>query len=259
MDARAYAFPPVQKLLVPPLREFVVGSVPALTERELMECLEVLYHLKFGEVPSSEGIDVVNSTPKITVFPGSLSGEIRGAPRFYTSELHGESGTGGHDGVCRGLCGIAEGKYVIDWSLGTEFPVAFDDCGVSGGLTRILQNQQDRPMPIVAISGLWPTKLGIFYQNVGAQLTFRRATGVAYLDSDHKNEEDRRDRKGIVDQLIEKSSHYPVLSDLAGVICGAIGITIYVNSLGWFGAAIGFALIAIGILTPVFPWWAFVL
>jgi hypothetical protein len=255
----AHAFPAAQKSLTPFLREFVVSPVSYLAESELVNVSKRVPHLQFSAMLSPERINIIDPTPDVSVLLGLAGGKKRSFPGFYASEMHCEPGARRNDGGGRHLCGIAEGEYVINWPLRTQISFGFDDNSIGWGLTRVLKYQLDWPVSLVSIAGVWPRKQSGFDQQVGAQLSFRGTTGVAYLDSDNKNEEDRRDRKGIVDQLIEKSSRYPVLSDLVGVICGAIGITIYVNSREWFGAAIGFILIAVGILTPVFPWWAFVL
>ena len=45
---------------------------------------------------------------------------------------------------------------------------------------------------------------------------------------------------------------------IIGALCGTIGFTIYLDFFGW-RAAFGFCLMGLGLLTPIFPWWVFLL
>lgn len=98
--------------------------------------------------------------------------------------------------------------------------------------------------------------------HVGARLQFGEPSKIAYLTKYGKNEEysgDREDTRKygerIVDSLIKYPRYVVLISVFFGVLCGAIGIAINLNSRGKMGAIFGGALVVVGLLTPVFPWW----
>ena len=95
----------------------------------------------------------------------------------------------------------------------------------------------------------------VLYMDVGPQLLFGRPTLSASLKENHNNEtyggniEDRRGR--VARYLIE---HPEIISIIVGSFFGAIGIAFYFNNWSF----VGIGLLAIGMVTPLLPWWLLV-
>lgn len=45
-----------------------------------------------------------------------------------------------------------------------------------------------------------------------------------------------------------------LISAVIGALFALCGMSLFVDSTGW-RAWVGFALVALGLLTPIFPWW----
>jgi len=91
-----------------------------------------------------------------------------------------------------------------------------------------------------------------------SSLSVGSITSIAYLTNDradqqqsHRSEKQSIKSYGIIDRLIDKPREAGLISLIVGVVIGAIGITLYLNR-GW---KIGFLLLVIGGVTPLFPWW----
>ena len=89
-------------------------------------------------------------------------------------------------------------------------------------------------------------------------------SSVAYLDASYNGEQERRYNKEtsksgnwVIDRLVEKPSRVAWVSLIVGIFSGAIGITLYINSRGIL-SGVGFILLFLGLLSPVFPWWIIV-
>ena len=85
--------------------------------------------------------------------------------------------------------------------------------------------------------------------NISPQLPFGGSPTVADLNDNnaHKQQSDYRER--VTRQFVQElTDDIPII---LGVICGAIGITIYLNSRGFFGSFVGMSLLVVGVL---FPW-----
>lgn len=60
---------------------------------------------------------------------------------------------------------------------------------------------------------------------------------------------------GIIKELIEQPRKAIVVSYAIGALNGAIGATLYLKNKVWIGGL----LIALGIITPLLPWWILIL
>jgi hypothetical protein len=249
----AHAHPAVGEPFTPALGEFVVGSIAGLTESELMNPLEVLPQLEFGEMFSAESIDVIQSTPDVAVHFGALCRQVFGVSRFKTPELHHVATSGRNYGWRGVFSGSGEREDTIFRPLLAKMPLGFDCHFIGRGLARVLEDQVYRPMLVVSVFGLRSPEQSCFYQHVSAQLPFGGMTPVADLHDDDSDEKQSDDGNGVIKELVQE------LIDVApiafGVICGAIGIAIYLNSRRFFGSLVGMILLAAGVM---FPWRALI-
>ena len=89
----------------------------------------------------------------------------------------------------------------------------------------------------------------IFSENIGPQLSFGGLPTVANLHNNNAYQQQSDYRERVTTQFVQElADDIPVVLE---VVCGAIGITIYLNSRRFFGSFFGMSLLAVGIL---FPW-----
>jgi hypothetical protein len=262
----AHAYPTGQEFLTPSFRKFVVSPIPNLTEPKLMNSLETLPHLEFSEMLSTESIDVIQPTPNVAVFFGFLRGQVRGGPWFKASKLHHVSRAGGNYGWRGDFSGVAEGEYGINRPLLAKMSLGFDCHVIGRGLARILEDQVYRPMLVISILGFRPPEHSCFHHHISAQLPFGGMTRIANLRDNPKNEAEGRDSEEtgqygerIVERFLQHPREITLVSTLIGMFCTAIGITLYLNGRGTFTSIAGLLLLGIGMITPLFPWWALLL
>src|SRR5450756_1010174 len=86
--------PALGEPLTPALGEFVVGPVADLTESKLMNPLEALPHLEFGEMLPAESVNVIQFAPDGAVLFGALRRQILGVSWFKAAKLHHVSSAG---------------------------------------------------------------------------------------------------------------------------------------------------------------------
>jgi hypothetical protein len=106
--------------------------------------------------------------------------------------------------------------------------------------------------------------IGASAQNIGP---FDKAT-VSDLPSSNAGQNDSSNEQkagetghGIVAHFLEVFFNIVppwAVTAIIGALCGTVGIAIYLNFSGW-RSALGFGLMALGLLTPIFPWWVFLL
>jgi hypothetical protein len=94
-----------------------------------------------------------------------------------------------------------------------------------------------------------------FYRNVRPQLAFGRfasATGLRQNNEDQEKIGDENSRSyRIIDDLINDRHKRAGISYFMGILSGAIGIAFYLKS----SRLLGGGLVALGLLTPLLPWW----
>lgn len=59
----------------------------------------------------------------------------------------------------------------------------------------------------------------------------------------------------IVEYLLNHPRNAMLISVIVGVLTGAIGITLSLNSEPGWRRSLGGALLVLGMLTPILPWW----
>jgi hypothetical protein len=228
--------------------------------------VEALPHLEFSEMLPAESIDVVQPAPDIAVFFGALGRQVLGVSRLKASENHRVSTAGCNYGWRRDFSSFTEREYGIDRHLLAKMSLGFDYHVISRSLAGILEDQVYRPMSIISVFGFRSPEHSCFHLHVGAQLPFGGMTRIAYLRDNPKNEAEGRDSKEtgqygerIVERFLQHPREITLVSTLIGMFCAAIGIALYLNSRGTFACVTGLLLLGVGMITPIFPWWALLL
>lgn len=97
--------------------------------------------------------------------------------------------------------------------------------------------------------------------NVGPQLLLGGTPGIFHLaqyDDDKKERRDSKEKREqgyrVIDSLVDQPRKAGLISMIVGILCGAIGRTFYLKRNAVVSRA-GLALVCLGMLTPLFPWW----
>ncbi len=135
--------------------------------------------------------------------------------------------------------------HVISWGLTSIFDFNVNDDG--------------------AISRGWPNNVLYLSDDIGSQLPFGGFASIFHLAQYDNDKQERRDTKekreesyGIIDGLVDQPRKAGLISMLLGVLCGTIGITLYLKR-GRAVSNVGFALVILGMMAPIIPWWLLIL
>lgn len=105
-----------------------------------------------------------------------------------------------------------------------------------------------------------------FNVNVSSQLAFGGFSRIAPLTENQYGQRDsgeiennRKYGERIIESLAEKPRQGLFISFFIGLLCVAIGIAFNIKGRGKYSMWIGGIFFVVGLLTPIFPWWAFIL
>lgn len=214
-----------------------------------MNLSEIAGHLKCCETILAESINVIYSAPEQTDFFGLSCGDkiVKSVSEASQSQCIGLHRP--HDCYGVSFCGVGERlRDLWNWGI-LQFPFGRYDNPISRGFPMVFQNYVNSSILAVPIGRFWSREKGAFHQNISSELALSRASSIADLNGNDAHEEQSNNRKRVAAQFVEELiDEIPVV---AGVICGAIGITIYLNSRGVFWSFFGMSLLGLGV---IFPW-----
>jgi len=109
-------------------------------------------------------------------------------------------------------------------------------------------------------------RCGFFDGDISTQLPFGRLSSVTQLAENNPykgnrsyREQTREYGKWIIDRLLDKPGYMSIISVFFGLLCCASGIALYLKDFGRLLSVGALALVGLGILTPLIPWWILIL
>ena len=167
------------------------------------------------------------------------------------------AGTQGHKCLDAESCLLGESKIVDECLLGRKKRHIIEHMNIISGRLARIQNYWPKFKFEISRGSLSKT-LANGSSQIGPQLAFARPLCLTYLADNRKDQQKiynedsaSQPNNGIINHLIDDPRKGVVVSYLVGAFCGAIGVAIYLKGR----SLIGGTLIALGLFTPLLPWW----
>jgi hypothetical protein len=246
--------------------ESVVRAVSFLTVTKLVNLTECIGHLKRREAMLSKRIYVINAAPNEANLTGTSEREKICEAPVQATESNGMDMIGRNDNRGRNCRFGSQFKVDIDRGIFSHASFDLDYNGIGGSFAEVLKDDMYPPWHVIPFGEFGSRKLGVLDHEVRPQLPLRRTATVSNLNDDARNETKSRKSEyagQYGERIVERLSQHPrevtLVSVVVEMFCTTIGIALYLNSDRTFASIVGLLLLGIGILTPILPWWAFVL